>query len=168
MNYNKNSFLAGIVVGQQLKGWAQSKGTGGGGGSIPNVLVTTEPQSFAFPLTTQLTCEREGALIYYSTDGETPSTLYDGGDIYIDHTMTIVAFAVFGRLLSSMSSYTYTFIDIFNQTEEVILNTAVPGVSEGGIEIGISTLAIEVSDSAVVSRGSITVTGESVEMVIVE
>lgn len=32
MDYNKDSFLAGIAVGRRLKGW--SGGPGGGGGSI--------------------------------------------------------------------------------------------------------------------------------------
>lgn len=41
MNYDKNSFLAGISVGRTLKGWAAgSEGFSGGGGGMDVILVS--------------------------------------------------------------------------------------------------------------------------------
>lgn len=42
MNYDKNSFLAGISVGRTLKGWAAgSDGFSGGGGRIAEIIPVT-------------------------------------------------------------------------------------------------------------------------------
>lgn len=40
MEYDKDSFLAGIAVGRRIKGWSGGSGSGGGGGgSIGNGLI---------------------------------------------------------------------------------------------------------------------------------
>ena len=169
VNYDKNSFLAGIAIGRQLKGWAQIKGTGGGGGDIPPVQVTTPPRSFTFPISTQLFCEQEGALIYYDLDGGTPATLYTGGDIPIERQTTLVTFAVFGRKLSVMSTYIYTFNDAFNHKEQIVIWTGpAPQINES-VEIGMNVLAIEVTDDAVdISAVDYPVITEQEEIIIVE
>lgn len=50
MNYDKNSFLAGISVGRTLKGWAAGSdgfsGGGGGGGGMDVILVS----DFKYPV----------------------------------------------------------------------------------------------------------------------
>lgn len=49
MNYDRNSFLAGISVGMTLKGWASgdvSFGGGGNGGGMDIILVS----DFAYPV----------------------------------------------------------------------------------------------------------------------
>ena len=40
MNYHKDSFLAGLAAGRQLKGWASGGGGGEGGGVIQPLAVT--------------------------------------------------------------------------------------------------------------------------------
>lgn len=49
MNYDKNSFLAGVSVGRTLKGWAAGSegfsGGGGNGGGMDIILVS----DFAYP-----------------------------------------------------------------------------------------------------------------------
>ncbi len=169
MNYDKDSFLAGIAIGRQLKGWSQIKGTGGGIGEIPPVQVTTPPQVFTFPITTQLTCEQEGALIYYDLDGGTPARLYTGGDIMIDRDVTLVAFAVYGRKLSVMSTYIYTFNDIFNHQDQIIVWTGpAPRISES-VEVNTQMLAINVTEDAVdISSVDYPVITEQEEIIIIE
>lgn len=44
MNYDKNSFLAGLAAGLQLKGWAG--GGGLGGGALSDIIVRSQPTTF--------------------------------------------------------------------------------------------------------------------------
>lgn len=61
--------------------------------------------------TLEMTCDTEGAHIYYTTDGSTPSatngTLYTGA-ITVDATMTVKAVAIFGNITSPVTTATYT------------------------------------------------------------
>lgn len=45
MNYDKNSFLAGLAAGLQLKGWAGGGG-GLGGGALSDIIVRSQPTTF--------------------------------------------------------------------------------------------------------------------------
>ena len=62
--------------------------------------------------TVTISCETPGAHIYYTTDGSEPSatngTLYDGGSITVDETMTLKAIAVYGGVSSAVIPVTYT------------------------------------------------------------
>ena len=61
--------------------------------------------------TLEMTCDTEGAHIYYTTDGSTPSatngTLYTGA-ITVDATMTVKAVAIFGNITSPVTTANYT------------------------------------------------------------
>ena len=60
--------------------------------------------------TVSITCETEGANIYYTLDGSTPtasSTLYTA-PVTIDSTMTVKAIAILGTESSSVATATYT------------------------------------------------------------
>lgn len=61
----------------------------------------------------ELSCETEGATIYYTTNGDAPtssSTQYNGTAITVDHTMTIKAIAIKNKISSTVASATYTII----------------------------------------------------------
>lgn len=45
MNYDKNSFLAGLAAGIQLKGWAGGGGLGGSG-ALSDIIVRSQPTTF--------------------------------------------------------------------------------------------------------------------------
>ncbi len=170
MNYNKDSFLAGIAIGRQLKGWSQVKGTGGGSGGIPPVQTTNPPQRFTFPIYTELTCEQEGAIIYYDLDGGTPSTLYNGETLMIDHDVTLNAYAVYGRRLSVMSSFRYIFNDVFNHTEEIIIpNGIAPIIRDDDVVIDTRVLSLEIAEDAIdVTHVDYPAINEDVEVIFIE
>ncbi len=72
-----------------------------------NVMAGTE---------VELTCDTEGADIYYTEDGTDPtaqSTKYDG-PITIDETVTIKAIAIKGADKSAIATATYTIIESVN------------------------------------------------------
>ena len=61
----------------------------------------------------ELSCETQGATIYYTTNGDAPtssSTQYNGTAIAVDHTMTIKAIAIKNEISSTVASATYTII----------------------------------------------------------
>lgn len=61
----------------------------------------------------ELSCETEGATIYYTTNGDAPtssSTQYNGTAITVNHTMTIKAIAIKNKISSTVASATYTII----------------------------------------------------------
>jgi len=61
----------------------------------------------------ELSCETAGATIYYTTNGDAPtssSTQYNGTAIAVDHTMTIKAIAIKNEISSTVASATYTII----------------------------------------------------------
>ena len=61
----------------------------------------------------ELSCKTEGATIYYTTNGDAPtssSTQYNGTAIAVDHTMTIKAIAIKNDIPSTVASATYTII----------------------------------------------------------
>lgn len=52
MNYDKNSFLAGISVGRTLKGWASGNVSSGGDSRIAEIIpVTSYVPQFSVPVT---------------------------------------------------------------------------------------------------------------------
>lgn len=61
--------------------------------------------------TLEMTCDTEGAHIYYTTDGSTPSatngTLYTG-PVTISESTTLKAVAIFGNITSPVTTATYT------------------------------------------------------------
>jgi len=64
-------------------------------------------------LSVTISCETEGANIYYTLDGTTPdntSTSYDGA-IYLTTTTTIKAIAYDGTDYSNVATATYTYVD---------------------------------------------------------
>lgn len=81
-------------------------------------IVAVDPPTFSLDAgsysgtqSVELSCVTDGASIYYTTDGTTPttsSTLYDGTAISVSQTTTIKAIAVKAGMESSVSSATYT------------------------------------------------------------
>lgn len=68
-----------------------------------------------------ITCETEGATIYYTTDGTTPtseSTPYTGA-INVTETTTIKAIAYVGNEASSVASATYTFLTPLTTMQDI-------------------------------------------------
>lgn len=77
----------------------------------------------------ELSCETEGATIYYTTNGDAPtssSTQYNGTAITVDHTMTIKAIAIKNEISSTVASATYTII-VWQTVADVWDNIVVGG-----------------------------------------
>ncbi len=87
---------------------------------VPSAEMVIEPVAnfesgtYTGALSVKLSCETEGATIYYTTDGSEPTTesaVYDGTPIEVSNTeaaTTIIAFAaVDGMIPSGTSTYTY-------------------------------------------------------------
>lgn len=72
----------------------------------------TEPGTFTRGFNLYMSCETEGAEIYYTTDGTTPSdksNLYTSGGIVISNTTTVKAVAIKDGIKSSVVEGTYTY-----------------------------------------------------------
>ena len=89
-------------------------------GGTPVVYVATptfDPASgttFEDELTISIICDTDGATIYYTTDGSTPTTSSDvyNGDLTISETTTVKAFAVKnGMANSGVATATYTKVE---------------------------------------------------------
>ena len=79
--------------------------------SVATPFITLAEGTYEEVKTTTITCETDGATIYYTTDGTEPtneSTEYDGGDIEINENMTIKAIAYLDSESSYVASATYT------------------------------------------------------------
>ena len=79
--------------------------------SVATPVITLAEGTYEEVKTTTITCETDGATIYYTTDGTEPtdeSTEYDGGDIEINESMTIKAIAYLDSESSYVASATYT------------------------------------------------------------
>ena len=123
-------------------------------GSTPTIATPTfTPAGGDYPTTQNVTisCETQGATIYYTTDGSTPdntSTEYTDG-ITVSETTTIKAIAYVGSDASSVASATYTIMQplttmqaIYDKATEVgntatsvyitLGNWVVSGVSTNG------------------------------------
>lgn len=81
-------------------------------------VANFESGTYTGTLSVKLSCETEGAVIYYTTDGSEPTTesaVYDGTPIEVsnmEEATTIKAFAAAdGMLQSGISSYTYEIKD---------------------------------------------------------
>lgn len=74
---------------------------------------SVEGENYESAQSVELSCETEGATIYYTTNGDAPtssSTQYNGTAITVDHTMTIKAIAIKNEISSTVASATYTII----------------------------------------------------------
>lgn len=72
----------------------------------------TKPGTFSRGFSLFMSCETEGAEIYYTTDGTTPSgdsNLYTSGGIGIDKTTTVKAIAIKDGIKSAVVEGTYTY-----------------------------------------------------------
>lgn len=81
----------------------------------------------------EITCDTEGAHIYYTTDGTTPSatngTLYTG-PVTISESTTLKAVAIFGNITSPVTTANYVITPAFVQKDyEMVtnINDLVPG-----------------------------------------
>ncbi|MCC5885550.1 MAG: chitobiase/beta-hexosaminidase C-terminal domain-containing protein [Gammaproteobacteria bacterium] len=93
-------------------------GDPGNGGEDPVMplapVFSPAPGDFDDPVTVTLTSPSEGATIFFTVDGTTPTTASDfvanGGSVNIDATTTLNAIAVIGESSSDSSTGTYTII----------------------------------------------------------
>ncbi len=79
-------------------------------GTVRKPVISPESKEFYSEVEVTITCETEGADIYYTTDGTTPtaaSTKYTGKFTVTD-TTTVKAIAVLDGVYSGISSATYT------------------------------------------------------------
>lgn len=82
--------------------------------TITNPLASLANGTYEGPQTVELTCETEGAAIYYTLDGTDPtaeSTLYTEA-LTISETTTLKAIAIKGELRSAIVEYTYTIVPV--------------------------------------------------------
>jgi len=103
-------------------GFATYANTMGGALTLYKKQVAGQPKAPTFSIpggnyesaqSVELSCETEGATIYYTTNGDAPtssSTQYNGTAIAVDHTMTIKAIAIKNEISSTVASATYTII----------------------------------------------------------
>ena len=112
--------------------------------------------------TVTITCATEGAALYYTTDGTTPTTgsprYYPGQTIAIDQNMTIQVLAVKPGYTNATASASYTVptdqnISIGEDYEEPGTD---PGTNPGGGG-GVSGYAISVPSSSSIQGGTVTV-----------
>ena len=116
----------------------------------------------AYGSTVTITCATEGAALYYTTDGTTPTTgsprYYPGQTIAIDRNMTIQVLAVKPGYTDATASASYTVptdqnISIGEDYEQPGTD---PGPNPGGGG-GVSGYAISVPSSSSIQGGTVTV-----------
>ena len=78
-------------------------------GTLPRVKASVVSGTYSSVFNVTLSCDLTAAIIMYSADGGTPTTVYAGEEIVIDAEGThyIYAYAVYGQSLSPMAKYTY-------------------------------------------------------------
>ncbi len=92
-------------------------------GNLPKVMSSVPSGTYSEVFYITLSCIVTEATIFYSTDGTTPRTVYDGSSIYIDKDSTVLAFAAYGEQLSGMSKFVY-IIYIPAVDEQDVINVA--------------------------------------------
>lgn len=125
--------------------------------SVATPTFTPNGGQVNYGSTVTITCATEGAALYYTTDGTTPTTgspRYYGQPIAIDRDMTIRVLAVKPGYADTIASASYTVptdqnISIGEDYEE-------PGTNPGGGG-GVSGYAISVPSSSSIQGGTITV-----------
>ena len=117
-----NPYLRNNDDGTNHYGFACYANGTGGALSLYKKQVAGQPKAPTFSVpggnyesaqSVKLSCETQGATIYYTTNGDAPtssSTQYDGTAIAVDHTMTIKAIAIKNEISSTVASATYTII----------------------------------------------------------
>ena len=125
----------------------------------------------------ELSCATDGATIYYTTNGDEPtssSTEYTGA-ITVSETMTIKAIAVKGSDVSTVSSSTYTIAEkndvVFTITNKSIAYRETYTVTKGsnsGRDIQTDgTVTVSTNNDAVASVSGMTITAEAVGTAII-
>ena len=78
--------------------------------SVEAPTFDPEPGTWEFPVDVTMDCATDGAAIYYTMDGSTPtenSTLFEGDEISIEETTTFKAIAIKGTESSNVTTATY-------------------------------------------------------------
>lgn len=87
--------------------------------TVEKPAFSLEPGSYVGTQSVEISCATEGAAIYYTTDGTTPtaeSTAYTGA-ISVTETATIKAIAINGEDKSQVASAAYTILESIANTE---------------------------------------------------
>ena len=91
--------------------------------TVEKPAFSLEPGSYVGTQSVEISCATEGAAIYYTTDGTTPtaeSTAYTGA-ISVTETATIKAIAINGEDKSQVATATYTILESIANTEATAL-----------------------------------------------
>lgn len=132
-------FAAGLAIGGR---WNRTFGT------LPRVEASQPAGVYSSVFDITLSCAVSSATIFYSTDGTTPTTVYQGEAINIGDDLTVTAFAVLGSDLSPMSTFRYViYIPAIDTSDSI----AVLALADGLPELSVQTpVAISVSDNITV------------------
>lgn len=87
--------------------------------TVEKPAFSLEPGSYVGTQSVEISCATEGAAIYYTTDGTTPtaeSTAYTGA-VSVTETATIKAIAINGEDKSQVASAAYTILESIANTE---------------------------------------------------
>ena len=91
--------------------------------TVEKPAFSLEPGSYVGTQSVEISCATEGAAIYYTTDGTTPtaeSTAYTGA-ISVTESATIKAIAINGEDKSQVATATYTILESIANTEATAL-----------------------------------------------
>ena len=91
--------------------------------TVEKPAFSLEPGSYVGTQSVEISCATEGAAIYYTTDGTTPtaeSTAYTGA-VSVSETATIKAIAINGEDKSQVATATYTILESIANTEATAL-----------------------------------------------
>ena len=132
----RNTYTGNITIASE---GAESKGIAlSGSVTISNAVATPTftpaAGSFISTLSVSILCETEGATIYYTTNGETPTTESNvySAPITVSATTTIKALAVKDNFIDSeIASATYTFPQLMTIANARALNTNEYALVEG-------------------------------------
>lgn len=146
-------FAAGLAIGGK---WNHTHGT------LPRVKSSVPSGTYWYTQYFTLSCDIAQATILYSVDGSTPTTVYQGEEIYIGETMVVYAYAIYGQGLSAMSRFIYTIDNPLDKLSED-WRVRMP-MTEGDLSIVVQSVTLSPEEDFAVDP--LRITGERVDTVL--
>lgn len=116
-------------------------------GTLPRVKSSVVSGTYWYTQYFTLSCDLTEATILYSVDGSTPTTVYAGEEIYIGESLVCYAYAVYGQGLSPMSKFIYIVDNPLANLSDTVTDSGVGFGYSDIVEISVSTVSIELTDT---------------------